>query len=79
MEGNITEALEILRQAMQVEQEGREFYLKAAQTTGNKKGQEMFHTLASDEKNHFNLLERQYNALKQDGRWIEFPEAKKRR
>jgi rubrerythrin len=77
MEGNIAEALEILRQAMQFEQEGREFYLKAAQTTENKKGQEMFHRLASDEKNHFDLLKRQYNALKQDGRWIQFPQAKK--
>lgn len=73
----MTEALEILRQATQVEREGREFYLKAAQTTQDEKGQQMFRTLASDEKNHFNLLQRQYNALKQDRRWIEFPEAKK--
>jgi len=73
----MTEGLEILKQAMQVEQEGREFYLKAAETTQDEKGQQMFRTLASDEKNHFDLLQRQYNALKQDERWIEFPEIKK--
>jgi len=73
----MTEGLEILKQAMQVEQEGREFYLKAAETTQDEKGQQMFRTLASDEKNHFDLLQRQYNALKRDERWIEFPEIKK--
>lgn len=74
---DIIKAMEILRQAMQIEQEGQEFYLKAAQTTKDKKGQEMFDMLAKDEQNHFQIIRKQYNALKSRNKWISSPEIKK--
>jgi len=69
-------ALTILNQAMQLEQEGRGFYLKAAQTTKDEKGQEIFRTLASDEQNHFNLIQRQHQALTRQNKWISSPQIK---
>lgn len=69
-------ALAILQRAMSIEQEGREFYLKAVQTTHDKKGREIFATLADDEQKHHNLIKRQHDALTGDGRWIESSEVK---
>ena len=77
---NMTEdtnaALKILEQAMDIEQEGRQFYMKAAQTTQDKKGREIFITLADDEKKHHNLIERQHKALTSEGNWVSSPEIK---
>lgn len=69
-------ALAILERAMNIEQEGREFYLKAAQTTKDEQGQETFRTLASDEQNHFNLLKRQHQSLTSRRKWIASAEIK---
>ena len=69
--------VELLRRAMGIEQEGRNFYLKAAQATQDKKGQEIFQTLAGDEENHYNLLKSQYDALRENGGWVISPEVKK--
>ena len=79
MEEDVIKALEILRQAMQFEREGHEFYLKAAQTTRDEKGQETFRVLANDEEKHFDLVKRQYRALREDRKWASFPEVKKTR
>ena len=76
MEESIADALEILKQAMQIEQEGHEFYLKTAQSTQDEGGKNTFRTLANDEKNHLSLAARQYNSLKEDQVWIELPKAK---
>lgn len=67
-------ALEILKQAMSIEQEGREFYLKAIETTEDEKGREVFRTLAGDEENHFSLIQRQYDSLVNQGQWQTIPE-----
>ena len=48
MTEEIATALAVLKEAMQIEQEGSEFYLKATQTTRDEKGQETFRALASD-------------------------------
>lgn len=69
--------LEILAQAIKTEQDGIEFYLKAAETTEDKNGQDTFRQLARDEQNHLELLQRQYNSLKDDKKWTRFPEIKK--
>lgn len=74
-ETNLT--IELLRRAMGIEQEGRNFYLKAAQTTQDKKGQEIFKTLANDEGNHYNLLKSQHDTLREKGNWVVSPEVKK--
>jgi len=62
-------ALVILERAMGIEEEGGRFYRKAARSTRDKKGQEMFAMLADDEKKHYDLIKRQHTALTSEGRW----------
>ena len=69
--------LEIIIQAIKTEQDGIEFYMKSAETTEDKKGQDIFRQLAIDEKNHLELLEKQYKQLKNDMKWAKLPEIKK--
>jgi rubrerythrin len=56
-----------LRKAMQAEQEGRHFYLMAAQTTQDSQGRDAFERLAEEELDHFNFLKAQLSALAQTG------------
>ncbi|HLA48792.1 MAG TPA: ferritin family protein, partial [Nitrospinota bacterium] len=56
--------LEILKQAMESEKEGYEFYIQASTITKDPKGKEMFKYLARDETDHFKILEDAYNRLK---------------
>lgn len=76
MAEEIESALGVLKRAMDIEQEGREFYLKASRTTQDDKGRETFSTLAGDEEKHYDLIKRQYDALASDGKWIDSPEIK---
>ena len=62
MTEDIEITLRMLERALEIEQEGLQFYLKAAQTTEDDKGKEMFATLADDEAKHQALIERQRNA-----------------
>jgi rubrerythrin len=57
-----------LSKAMQAEQEGRHFYLMAAQSTQDPKGRQVFERLAEEELGHFNYLKTQYRSVKQTGR-----------
>ncbi len=50
VEGNI------LKQALQMEQENREFYLNAARKVENKLGREMLESIAKDEEGHHTRL-----------------------
>lgn len=77
MSEGLSNALEILAEAIKAEQDGIEFYLKAAETTEDKKGQDAFRQLAGDEKNHLQLLQKQYKSLKEEGKWTRFPEIRK--
>jgi rubrerythrin len=70
MAEDVKVALGILERAMAIEHEGRQFYLKAARTTQDRKGEEMFITLAEDERKHYNLIKRQRAALTSGGRWV---------
>lgn len=76
MTEGIKTALVILEQAMGIKHEGRQFYLKAAQTTQDQKGQEMFATLANDELQHYNLIKRQQGTLTSEGSWVGSAEVK---
>lgn len=69
--------MEVLVPAIKLEQDGVDFYLKAAETTQDEKGRHAFLQLARDEKNHLELLERQYKSLKDDLKWTRFPEIRK--
>ncbi|MBI2328116.1 MAG: ferritin family protein [Chloroflexi bacterium] len=72
----VVNAKAVLKRAMQVEQAGYEFYLKAAETTRDEKGQAIFRTLASDEQNHLRLIKRQHEALTSESRWLSSAEIK---
>jgi len=76
MTEEVRTALAILEQAMSIEQEGHQFYRKAAQTTRDEKGKEIFNTLADDELKHYDLIYRQRIALTREGNWIDSPEIK---
>ena len=59
-----------IEMGMQLEREGREFYLKAAQRTDNARGKEMFLSLADDEAIHLQILERQLKAVQSENRCL---------
>ncbi|MFB0545442.1 MAG: ferritin family protein [Anaerolineae bacterium] len=77
MTGGKNVALSALTQAIRLEKEGREFYLKAAEWTSDPKGQEMFRSLAEDEELHLKIVQRQYDALADEGKWVRLPEVEK--
>ncbi len=54
---------EILTQAMDLEQTGRDFYVKAAELPGDEATAAMFRQLAEDELAHYGYLERQLAAV----------------
>ena len=62
--------LQVLELGMERERGGREFYLKAAATTRDSKGKQMFEWLARQEEGHLNHLTRQRDALASGGPWL---------
>lgn len=75
MVGREMSPLKVLELAMERERGGREFYLKAAATTRDGKGKQMFEWLARQEELHLNHLTQQRDALARGGSWLR-PEAK---
>ncbi len=59
--------LEALKEAMQAEVDGHNFYRMAADKTNDEMGKEAFKGLAKDEVEHFNFLKAQYNSFEKDG------------
>jgi rubrerythrin len=70
-----TVALQALRQAIRLEQDGYKFYTEAAERTTDPRGREMFLSLADDEKLHLRIVQDQYEALSAGTGWVSFPEA----
>lgn len=60
-----------LRQAIQAEIDGYNFYMMAAQTTVDPKGRTVFEGLARDEVEHANFLRDQLNSMIETGKWDE--------
>ena len=56
----LKEAIDGLRTALQTELNGYQFYKLAAENTTDKKGKQVFETLANDEKEHFLEIQRDY-------------------
>jgi len=73
-----TIALEPLRQAMRLEQEGHRFYLEAAERVADSRGAEMFRSLARDEELHLRTIRRQYEALSEGKGWVAVAEKPER-
>jgi rubrerythrin len=68
MDQAMGEMIEGLRQAMQAERTGHEFYKMAAKTTEDPAGREVFEQLAQEEAEHFNFLAAHYRSLMAEGR-----------
>ncbi|MHB0856453.1 MAG: ferritin-like domain-containing protein [Anaerolineae bacterium] len=67
-------ALAVLSQALKLEQEGRTFYLQAAEETLDEQGQRMFTSLADDEALHADMVLRQIHALEGEGSYVLLPD-----
>jgi rubrerythrin len=59
-----------IEMGMQLEREGRQFYLEAAERTENARGKQMFLSLADDEATHLRILERQLKAVQSGNRCL---------
>lgn len=68
-------ALQALRQAMRLEEDGYKFYTEAAERTADPRGEETFLSLADDEKLHLRIVQDQYEALSGGEGWISFSDA----
>lgn len=68
------DTLEIINKALKLEQESREFYLRAVTLSKDEETKKMFRQLADDELNHYIFLQRQYASLICDDTWCDIPE-----
>ncbi len=73
---DLSSAERALVDAIRVEQQGRQFYLKVAERTADEKGQAMFRSLASDELEHLDILVKEYQALTKNEPWLTVEQAK---
>lgn len=64
------DALDVLKKALKLEQDGRAFYVQAAERTVDPKGKAMFASLADDEVKHAGMIERQIAALTEGKDWV---------
>lgn len=69
-DANLQSALVALDLAIQTERDGREFYMRAAERSGDPGGKVLFISLADDELQHLRLLESQREALATAGQWL---------
>jgi len=68
------ELMDVLVQAMKLESDGRKFYETIAEHMTDPEAVAMFKRLAADEVDHYNYIERQYQALEAGKGWSEIPE-----
>jgi rubrerythrin len=78
MPDDVKVALQVLQQAMKIEQDGRQFYLAAAERTQSPAGQTLFRQLAKDEEEHYRLLKGQFDVLSEGEPWVDYPQTAKR-
>jgi len=76
MKEELSSALDILRQAIRIEQDGHKMYLEAAERTTDAQGKRMFRSLVQDEQEHMRILQNEYQALNSTGKWITMDKAK---
>ena len=61
--------LEILQTALQMEIDGKEYYLKASRESSNKLGKQLLQSLASEEDIHRQMFETIYQAISSKKAW----------
>lgn len=60
----------ILRSAIELEVEGREFFLRAAERMRHAQAREMFRSLAKQEERHISVLEEQLRRVQKGEGWV---------
>ncbi len=68
------ELMNILEQALQLEEKGKTFYLDAAERSTDAETEAMYRLLAEDEVKHYQYIQRQYEDLKAGKGWAAIPE-----
>ncbi len=68
LEGTDTQ---IYRQAQELENKGRDFYLEKAQQADNPAQQELLNNMAAEEQKHYLLLENIINFISRPAAWLE--------
>ena len=71
MEAEQDKTLRALQVAIQMEIDGKDFYLKASQESGNELGKKLLESLAGEEDVHRQEFEEIYRALKEKKGWPE--------
>jgi rubrerythrin len=66
--------LEAFKVAMDMEREGKEFYLKYGPTLSTETERRLFETLAREEEEHFRVFSNTYHFLKDTGNWFMWEE-----
>ena len=61
--------LEVVKNAIRVENDGYQFYRVAEEKTKDPKGKEVFASLAKDETNHMQILKSLYQSIKEKGEY----------
>jgi len=61
--------LEVVKDAIRVENDGYQFYRVAEEKTKDPKGKEVFASLAKDETNHMQILKSLYQSIKEKGEY----------
>ena len=69
-----SDELDAFRIAMQMEQEGIEFYKKAGSEAKSEKERSLFERLANEEQQHFDIFSNTYNFLTDTGNWFMWEE-----
>jgi len=69
MENEQNKTFEALQTAIQMEIDGKEFYLKASQESSNELGKKLLQTLATEEDHHRRKFEEIYSAIVSEMDW----------
>ncbi len=69
MPGEQDRVLEALKTALQMEIDGKEFYLKASQTSKNILGKQLLKKLAAEEDIHRTVFKKIYDAIRDERGW----------
>ncbi len=69
METEQDDTLDALRIAIQMEIDGKEYYQKASQNSGNQLGSQLFQSLAAEEDIHRKTFEQIYDAIRSKRDW----------
>ena len=66
----------VLRHAVEMEVQGKDFYERAAKKMKNSRGRDMFLSLVRQERLHIDILEDQLNRYVHDKKWLKIEELK---